>query len=232
MRRADPGQRLGSIAAAGTRVFGRLGYRRAHMADVAADAGLSTGAVYSYVESKEALFHLVFAHGFGLLGEGAPPLPVAAPPFGDTLDLIAQGLRKGAATPLLRAALHEPDPADARAELTAIVEERYAMTERLWPLLAVIERCAVDLPELDEFYFGRGRRAHIGQLGRYVQQRSASGHFRPQADPAITARLVTEAITWFAWHRREDRDAALYDDATARRAVTEFVRDALVAPGR
>jgi AcrR family transcriptional regulator len=229
-RRPTAEQRLARLAEAATRVFGRLGYKRTHVADVAAEAGVSAGLVYSYVESKEALFHLVFAYGFGLLGEGLPPLPLQAPAFSDTLGVIAAGLRRRAGTPRLRAALETDDPADVRAELAGIVEERYAVNEALWPLIAVIERSAVDLADLEDFYFTRGRRAHIGQLGRYVQRRVASGHFRPQVDPAITARLVTEAIAWFAWHRHGDRDASLYDDDVTRAAVIAFVCDALVGP--
>ena len=72
------------------------------MADVATEAGLSSGAIYSYVQSKEALFHLVFVHAFGRLEDPAPALPLAAPPLADTLKLIADGLRASAATPLLR----------------------------------------------------------------------------------------------------------------------------------
>lgn len=234
--RPTPEQRLAALAGAATRAFGRLGYKRTHVADVAAEARVSAGLVYSYVESKEALFHLVFLYGFGLIdegrGEGLPPLPLTTPQFAKTLEVIATGLRKVGGAPRLRAALDEDNPPDARAELAAIVEERYAFIERLWPLLAVIERSAVDLPDLEDFYFTRGRRAHIDQLGRYVQRRAASGHFRPQADAAVTARLITEAIVWFAWHRREDRDASLYDDDLARGAVVTFVCDALVAPGR
>ena len=229
MVRQSPAQRLTRLAEAAMVVFGRLGFQRTHVAAIAAQAGVSAGSVYSYVESKEALFHLVFLHGFGLLGEGLPPLPLATPPFSETVELIASGLRRFAGTPLLRAALDVDDPVDVRAELAAIVEERYDMTERMWPLLAVIERSAVDLPDLEDLYFARGRRGHIGQLGRYVQRRAASGHLRPQVDPDITARLVTEDITWFAWHRRQDRDAAVYDDDTARRAVIVYVCDALFA---
>ena len=43
---------------------------------------------------------------------------------------------------------------------------------------------------------------------------------------------MTEAIAWFAWHRREDRDAHLYEDETARRTVIEFVCHALIEPSR
>ena len=101
MPRATPPERLTEVAQAATRVFGRLGYRRTHMADVATQAGLSSGAVYTYVESKEALFHLVFAHAFGQFADGVPPLPLATPAFAETLELIGQGLRKAASTPRL-----------------------------------------------------------------------------------------------------------------------------------
>ncbi len=230
MPRTPAPERLTDIAEAATRVFGRLGFQRTHMADVAAEAGLSSGAIYTYVASKEALFHLVFAQAFGQLAEGHPPLPLTTPAPAETLTLIARGLQQAAATPVLRAARDEADPVDVRAELTAIVEERYDFTERLWPVLAVIERSAVDLPELDELYFRRGRRGQFGHLARYLEQRAASGHLRTMPDATVAARLVTEAITWFAWHRRQDRDAASYDDVQARRTVIAFVCNALIEP--
>jgi AcrR family transcriptional regulator len=225
--RTPPPERLVEVAEAATRVFGRVGYQRTHMADVAAEAGLSSGAVYTYVESKEALFHLVFARAFGQLAEGQPALPLATPPPSETLALIGRGLQHAAATPVLRAARKELDPVDVRAELTAIVVERYEMVERLWPILAVIERSAMDLPDLDELYFRRGRRGHHGQLARYLELRADQGYLRTTPDPTIAARLVTEAIAWFAWHRREDRDAAAYNDEQARKTVIQFVCDAL-----
>ncbi|HEY7948176.1 MAG TPA: helix-turn-helix domain-containing protein [Acidimicrobiales bacterium] len=232
MPRTSQPERLVDVAEAATRVFGRLGYRRTRMADVAARAGLSSGAVYTYVDSKEALFHLVFAHAFGQFAEGMPPLPLATPPLANTLALIARGLRDRASTPRLRAALDVDDPDDIRGELTAIVEERYALVEALWPVLAVIERCAVDLPELEDLYFQRGRPGHLALLATYLERRRTGGHLRAVPDTKVAARLVTEAVVWFAWHRREDRDARLYDDDAARQTVIQFVCDALIEPRR
>ncbi len=232
MARTSQPERLVEVAEAATRVFGRLGYRRTRMADVAAQAGLSSGAVYTYVHSKDALFHLVFAHAFGQFAEGIPPLPLATPAFADTVALIGQGLRERAATPRLAAALDVAHPDDIRRELTDIVEERYSFIETLWPVLAVIERCAVDLPELEDLYFQRGRPGHLAQLVTYLERRRTGGHLRAMPDMTVTARLVTEVVVWFAWHRREDRDARLYDDDAARRTVIQFVCDALIEPRR
>ena len=66
MPRLTSSERLLEVARVATEDFGRLGYRGTKTADVAARAGMSTGALFTYVESKEALFHLVFLHWFGM----------------------------------------------------------------------------------------------------------------------------------------------------------------------
>src|SRR5271167_2164123 len=128
MVRTPPAERLTEVADAATRVFGRLGYRRTRTSDVAAEAGLSSGSVFTYVESKEALFHLVFVKGFGQFAEGLPPLPLATPAPGETVRLIERGLRTAEA-PRLLVAVQEHAPRDVRAELSGIVEERYGLLE-------------------------------------------------------------------------------------------------------
>lgn len=228
MVRVAAAQRLRAVAEGGTRVFGRLGYRRTHMADVAAEAGLSSGAVYTYVASKDALFHLVFAWAFDEVDADAAELPLQTPAAGETLALIARGLGRTARTPRMRDALKASPPADVPAELRAIIEERYEMVARLWPILAVIERSAIDVPGLDELYFQRGRQGHLDQLVRYLQERSASGWLHPMPDVEITARVVTESIAWFAWHRHDSRDAAHYDESRTRATVVHFCCDALL----
>jgi AcrR family transcriptional regulator len=221
--------RLSDIAAAGAACFGRLGYRRTRMAEVAAEAGLSSGAIYTYVESKEALFHLVVAVGFGQgLREVALPLPT--PEFRQTLQLIDRGLKSQAAAPVLRAAVHTDDPPDVRDELAAIVTEQYALVARLRRVLPVIEACAIDLPDLDELYFGRRRRSHIDLLVRYLQQRADTGHLGRLPDMAVAGQIITEAVAWFAWKRFEGHDAGRFDDERSRSTLVEFMCKALV-PG-
>jgi AcrR family transcriptional regulator len=189
---------------------------------VAAAAGMSSGSIFNYVESKEALLYLVFAFGFGLYRETLPSLPLATPVSGETVDLIAQNLRK-APVPRLRATSNEDAPSDVREELRGVIEERYDMVADVWPLLAVIERCAVDVPELESFYFGNIRLRYFAQLSRYLEARAQGGYFRAMKDPVVTARLITETIAWFAWKRHEGRDAKLYAEDTVRATVVEFI---------
>lgn len=227
MPRVPAVERLHELARAATDDFGRLGYRGTKTADVAAKAGLSTGSLFNYVESKEALFHLVFLFGFELTSQCLPALPVATPGPGETLAVIEEGLAQ-VQMPRIRAALVAEQPDDVAQELREIVEERYALLDHYWPLIAVIERCAVEMPDLEVAWFDLARAGTFEELGVYLKRRMAKGLLRSMPDAAVVARVVTESLSWFAWHRREGRDSTLYDDDAVRRTVVEFVCAALV----
>lgn len=199
------------------------------MADVASDAGLSAGAIYTYFESKEALFHLVVADGFGNL-KPTSDLPIPTPPFDETLRLIGAGLKEKGATPFLKSALKIASPEDVTSELVAVVLEQYDMVATLSRVLPVIEKCAADLPELDEMYFGRGRRRQLDLLAQYVALRTKGGLFVDFSDAATTAQIITEGVAWSAWKRLEGHDAQRFDDAICRATIAQFVCHALIGP--
>jgi len=188
---------------------------------------MSTGSLFTYVESKEALFYLVFVHGFGQWPQSLPALPLATPGPRETIGLIERGLAE-IPMPRFEAALGVDEPADAAEELRQIVEERYAVIERYWPAIAVIERCASEMPELEAVYFGRARPGYYADLGCYLERRAAAGLLRAMPNSTVAARVVIESLSWFAWHRLEGRDATTYDDETVRRTVIEFVCAALI----
>lgn len=220
--------RLQDITEAGAHCFARVGFRRTRMAEVADGAGLSTGAIYTYVDSKEALFHLVLSRGFGLSAPDAAELPVRTPELDSTMKMVARELKRLGVAPVLEAALAGPEPEDLRAELTAIVEEQYSLIERLRGALTVIEASAADIPLLEQLYFGRRRRGHIDRLTEYVQKRAAAGRFSAFPDMAVASQIATETIAWFAWKRHEGHDAKRFDDDTARDTVVAFICNALL----
>jgi AefR-like transcriptional repressor, C-terminal domain len=159
--------------------------------------------------------------------ERPPDLPVATPGPGETLAVIEAGLRQ-VDMPRIRAALADEDPVDVAKELREIVEERYSLLDHYWPLISVIERCAVEMPELEAAWFGLARAGSFEELGRYLERRMAAGLLRTMPDAEVAARVVTESLSWFAWHRREGRDSSTYDDDAVRRTVVEFICAALV----
>jgi len=227
MRRGDPADRLRQVTEAGRQLLGTVGYQRTRMADVAAVAGLSAGSVYTYVSSKEALLHTVLTSFFASPSGAMPELPITAPPLPVTLDAVRAGLTRDGATPALQAALHADAPEDVRTELSEILEEMYSMISRLWPLLAVLERCANDIPAIQKFYVDGQRRGHLSRFARYVQHRSAEGRLNAFGAPELSAQVAVEALTWHAWHRLEGFDEPQFSEPGSRDAVIRFALEAL-----
>ena len=79
MARSRPPDRFQQLWDAALRVFGSKGLRRARMADIAREMGVSPGSLYNYVESKEALFAWLVDRG----GEAGPVAAPASPPASD-----------------------------------------------------------------------------------------------------------------------------------------------------
>lgn len=227
MARQRPPDRLNEIARAATRVFIERGYRRTRMTDVAAVLGLTSGALYGYVEGKEALFHLAISYALDTPDIESMALPVPTPLPGETLALVDKWMAKDGGFPMLAAAVRRRAPSHFREELAQIIDERYAYISDNRRLLALLEQCALDQPQLFELYY-RHRRSQIEQLTRYVRRRTSEGKLRPTPDPATTTRFMIEAIAWFAWHRKADPDSAMIDDRAARATVLDMTTASLL----
>jgi AcrR family transcriptional regulator len=230
MARARPADRVSHLVKAAIRVFSRKGFRRAQMADIAREMGVSPGLLYSYVESKEALFYLVVDQSFG----GGPieepsSLPVKTPEPGAIVKRIAERFRVAGAIPALAAALKRSRADDPRRELEAIVREHYAVVSRTASAVTIIERSALDVPELAQLFYGRMRGGLVARLARLFESRIEAGQYRRVPHPAVAARLIIETVNWFARNRRGDPGPERIADEAAEETVVDFVVNALVA---
>jgi AcrR family transcriptional regulator len=224
VRRRAQHERLEELVAAGAVVFARHGYRRAQMADVARQAGVSPGNLYNYVDSKDALFYLVLRRVFGERAEDQPlPLPVTGATVAMTAGWVADRLDFTTDFPLLERALARRRAADGRADTEAVVGELFDVLSRVRLGVDMIERSVDDLPQLAAV-FGRVRQELFSRYERYVRTRSTV------ADAAMVARLVVELCSWAADRRHHDPHTADITDATARQAVCAFVASALAGP--
>jgi hypothetical protein len=70
--------------------------------------------------------------------------------------------------------------------------------------LKLVDRCALDHPELAAAWFDEGRWAQHAALMRYLERRIAEGVLRPVTSVSIAARLVLETIAFWAVHRHWD----------------------------
>jgi AcrR family transcriptional regulator len=230
MARRRPPDRFGQLWRAALRVFSRKGLRRARMADVTREMGLSPGSLYNYVESKEALFAWLVELG-GDPGVVAAPaqLPLPSPPAGALEARPHERLEASLRLERLRAALARHRVSNARAELTGILGEFWDLVVRTRGPVAVLERSALDAPELFAIWYAGARRAFFVRMTRYVERRVRSGHFRAVADPAVAARLLVEGIVFFARHRQCDPDPGLLPgDAAVREVVIPMLVASLV----
>lgn len=188
------------------------------MADVARAVGVSPGALYGYVESKEALFDLAIRHAIGeTFSEAALPwkAPEPAAMLRDVRARIERETRRsGPRVSGARAAAR-----DVAAELRHNLGALYDGLARNAAAIRLLERCAADWPALAELYFVVGRAALIGQWRRYLARRIGEGALAPVPDVAIAARLVIETAAWFAWHRLGDPAPQPMDDALVRETV-------------
>jgi AcrR family transcriptional regulator len=230
MPRRRPENRLDQLVASAAQVFTARGYRRTQMADVARAMGIAPGTLYLYVESKEALFDLVVQRAFLDRQPGPPPtLPIPTPAPGVTVEHVRQRMRREHKLPVLFAAARRQRTADPRAELAGVVRELYTVIARNHRGARLLERSALDRPDLAALYFKRLRRGLIDGLTAYLERRISQKQFRRVPDTAIAARMIIETVAWFAMHRHGDPEPVPMDDRRAEDTVVDMLVHALIA---
>ncbi len=225
--------RLPDILDTAENVFMQKGYRRAQMADVTAALGLSPGAVYRYVESKEALFDLVIRRAADRdLPLGGLTLPVPTPPAGAMLAYLRELLAGAADAPALGRALATERPDDVAAELESVILDVFRPIARHHRGLKIVERSSHEWPELAQLWWTEVREAVIANLTVYISRRIEQGLFRRYPDPVAATRLVTEVTAYFAMHRHFDPEPTDMTEEIAERTATIALLGALVAPSQ
>lgn len=222
MRGRKPVRPLPEVADAAVTVFTDKGFRQAGISDVSAELGLSHGALYTYVDSKQALLYLALLRTVRPDEVGSLTPPVTAPPSDEIVELLDSWMI-GQAPKLLIDHSREPDARLAEAELGALIDTLYGFIERNYRALNLIEKCATDLPELTQWFFVQRRRAALELIGDFLRKRIEAGELRPVPDIPAAARFINETIAWFAMHRHGDADSAMLDDDACRATVRHLL---------
>ncbi len=230
MARQTPPGRLGRLVECATRVFIEQGYRRTQMADIAEALGVAKGTLYLYVASKDALFDLVArcADGEDALPE-LSALPLRTPPAGKTIAYVRDVLAANRDVPALAKALQRTRVGDVRAELAEIVGELYDVLARHRCGIKLIDRSAIDHPELGALWFDGARNGMCAALAAYLEAPTRRRRLRSVADVSVTARMILETVVFWAVHRHWDPHPQSVDESCARAAVIEFIVNAVVS---
>ncbi len=231
VRRKQPAK-LTAIAAAALAVFTRDGFASAQVADIAREAGLSVGALYLYVDSKQALFELALRAAAPGANVGRDvdlaTLPLRARGMDATTALLEDTIRRRARWPVLRAALRASAPPDVSAEIAAIVGELFDILSRERPMIWLLDRCAWELPRLRQVYVERVRGTYFADLARYVRRRRQSRRGSRDERIAAIVRAIVEMVAWMAMHRAREPVAQPFDRAAARSACIVIARGGLL----
>ncbi len=227
--RQKPAGRLRQIADGAVTVLSQQGYRLTQMADIARECGLSAGALYGYVESKEALLHLALAHAFGLeLDDSELPYRVVSPK--ETLNLVKREIKRGAVWPKLsekmrtgRADLRPDDLAMVAAELYDILHER---RRSIW----LLDRCVKDIPEIATLFLKQVKSRYLEELAAFIAAGQKQNLFQGDVDPLTAARALMELVAWLAMHRLRDPLPLRTGEDQVRQAAVSLVMHALSEP--
>jgi AcrR family transcriptional regulator len=218
---------VGDIVDAALAVFGRLGFARAQMADVAERAGVSVGTLYNYVEGKDALLLLCATYAFDPndVGERISLKGASRKAF---LTKLRRHLDALARLPALDAALaRRSAPVDVSAECAEIVAELFDLIARTRRGMDALERSARDVPDVAALFYGDVRKALLASLTDYIARRAKQGRIPAPSDAAIAARFAVESVTWLARHRHGDPDGRDMDDDAVRTNTIQLVTRAL-----
>ena len=226
MPRSLSPERFWSLVHASQRVFAATSFKRAAVADIASEAGLSTGLVYRYFDGKEALLYAALLDSLGALEE-----PESFPLLCEDEAGWAERLEKAYAA-------H-----DRRQELQAIFAEARSSDE-LARLLArdlmeslgqrhlairILDRSARDLPRLHDLFYRDSRSAGLETLTDGLAEAADRGLIAKPPHLPGTARWILESAVWFAVSRRFDPHPGAIDDDDAL-ATLEHVFCRVLAP--
>jgi AcrR family transcriptional regulator len=228
MARVAAPNRVGDIVDAALSVFGRVGFARAQMADVAAEAGVSVGTLYNYVEGKDALLLLCAIHAFDPQEAAADRVSLAGESRKAFLARLKKHLDALAHLPALDAALaRRGAPDDVDRECAGIVTELFDLIARTRRGMDALERSARDVPDVAALFYGDVRLTLLRSLSEYIARRAKQGRIPVPLDASVTARFAVESVTWLARHRHGDADGGQMDDDAVRTSTIELVTRAI-----
>ena len=217
------------LVSAAAETFIAQGFQRTQMQDVADALGVAKGTVYGYVANKDALLGAALRYADGVEPlPGVDELPVRAPAEGELAALVADRLRAEVERLRLVEALSKRRRGALAVELGEIITNLHETLSRHRVGIKLIDRCAPELPELAEVWFGQGRAGLVAVLTEYLQRRRA---LRLPGPAPLVARTILETCVLWAVHLHWDPAGQPVDTAAVPSTLAGLLTRGLLAEG-
>jgi AcrR family transcriptional regulator len=226
-RTRAPG-RIADIIDAAISLFMRRGYAATRLEMIAAEAGVAAGTLYLYADGKDALFELALRSAFLEPPPKEEALPHRIENRTSVIEAAWQLVRERARFPRLERAATLPRIDDVPDEFTGIVTEFYDWLALYWRGVRIVEKCALEWPELSTFFYRELRRSGLQLMEQYLEDRAREGSLRTMPDAAIAARIVLETVSFFAMHRHTAPDSESLASPATRETVVAVLHAAFV----
>jgi hypothetical protein len=126
---------------------------------------------------------------------GSGPNNEATPRVGATLAFLRKTLKRDGRITSLDLALARTKADDAASEFESIVRELYRKTSQFRVGIKLLDRSALDWPELAALWSGHWRAGLVNQLSRYLDLRISQQLLSPVPDTKAWGRFIVER-----WH--------------------------------
>jgi AcrR family transcriptional regulator len=200
------------------------GYFAARMDKIAESAGLTPGALYTYFESKEALFDFVIRKNIlNLTPEQWPDTPVPTPPPHSTLEFLKHEVPHTDFLASLTEALESDECPDPKEELERIVREFFDIREKYRIVIIMLYMSSMDWPELNEVWQIASATRSRSLLRRYIEKRISQQLFNPVPDTEYAMAAVEGLVHLFTINRHYLLPSLVFDAAIARDTVIQAV---------
>ena len=140
------------------------------------------------MESKEALFLLLIERWGIWTTPLGTQLPIKTPSMTRIVERLQGRIESVFPLPTLDGAIPRRRPSDPLPELESCKESGRA-DRGIREGADILERSALDMPELCRLFFEQVRRGLFERMTRYVDARVRDGSFR-EVDPTVAARFI------------------------------------------
>lgn len=190
--------RLQQLYDAASSLFIRQGYARTQVSDIARQAGISVGAVYSLFTGKRTIFQFLLKCTIAPeFLDGELTLPLDAEVFVGLDAELEEVFAANAADyrrPLEKGGLYT---------YSEMLSSAFDLVSRYGIGVLLVEKNTKEFPQLAASYAGH-RRHFFDTTAAYLDKFIAEGQVRTVPDAGLATRVIVETLAYWGMHIRHD----------------------------